>query len=330
MKMTDRSTRARGKLWGILLAGGDGRRLEGFVRRVLEQDWPKQYCAFIGRRSMLQHTLDRARNLVPPERLLTVITAGHRDWALGQLEGQPGATLVIQPANRDTAPGLLLPVLRIHRDDPEAVVAVFPADHFILEEARFLAHVLWAAEAAHQDPSRMILLGVEPDGPAVGYGWIDPGESLLGEADWEIRAVARFREKPDQAIAARLYAQGWLWNTLILVTSVQALIAQATRHLPEVMRVLLPLVPQLGGRRERAGLEHAYARLPAINLSTGLLERCPQALGVVPVRGVLWSDWGEPERIVRTVVQLGHRPAWLTRWYGLAGSPDLAGGAGPR
>src|SRR3989304_5106771 len=99
----------RGNLWGIVLAGGDGRRLEGFVGRILEKGGPKQYCAFIGQRSMLQHTLDRARHLVPRERLLTVITAAHRAWALRQLDGQPGETILIQPANRDTAPGALLP-----------------------------------------------------------------------------------------------------------------------------------------------------------------------------------------------------------------------------
>src|SRR5262245_7386775 len=140
-------------LWGIVLAGGDGRRLQPFVRTCFGAERPKQYCAFLDHRSLLRHTLARAERLIPPERLLTIITQRHLPYAREELHDRPPETTLVQPCNRETGPGILLPLLHVHRRDPEAVVVLLPADHFIREEARFMAAIACAAAYASECPA---------------------------------------------------------------------------------------------------------------------------------------------------------------------------------
>jgi mannose-1-phosphate guanylyltransferase len=143
---------SRGGLWSVILAGGEGKRLRPFLRYVQGTERPKQFCAIIGTRSMLRHTVDRARWLTPAERTVTILTAGHRPFVAEDLAAESPRILLEQPLNRDTAPGILLPLQVILRRDPEARVVLFPSDHFVLEEGRFwekpdaaMAHRRWGS-----------------------------------------------------------------------------------------------------------------------------------------------------------------------------------------
>ena len=141
---------------GIILSAGNGSRLQEFVRQRRGDNLPKQYINFIGSRSMLEHTWDRATTLMPAEHLFMVVAKQHLRFpeVHRQLRLKPPQSLVIQPANRETAPGILLPLLRIYNRYPEATVAVFPSDHFVLEEDRFMRHVDHAFRVVESDPSR--------------------------------------------------------------------------------------------------------------------------------------------------------------------------------
>jgi len=149
---------------GIILAGGKGRRLRPFVEKLRGNMLPKQYVNFIGRRSMLEHTFHRAQKLIPAERLVTVVSERHLEnvEVRRQLLRQPPGCVIAQPDNRETAPGLLLPLAHLNKLYPDSTVAVFPSDHFILEEDLFLGHVELACRAVEQGPSKVVLLGVEP------------------------------------------------------------------------------------------------------------------------------------------------------------------------
>ena len=118
------------KLWGIVLAGGEGTRVREFLSQLCGGRGLKQFCAVVGRRSMLEHTLARVERLIPRERMLVVVCQDHRPEASQQLAHWPQENVVWQPANRDTAPGILLPLAHISHRDPLATVAVFPSDHF--------------------------------------------------------------------------------------------------------------------------------------------------------------------------------------------------------
>ncbi|MBI2564182.1 MAG: NTP transferase domain-containing protein, partial [candidate division NC10 bacterium] len=165
----------RGDRWVVVLAGGDRTRLRAFTRETLGTERPKQFCRIIGTRSMLRHTWDRAAQVVDPARIVTIITAGQERYLDEEArEGVPG-TVLVQPENKETAAGLLLPLLWIARRNPAASAAVFPSDHFIWMEERFARSVRTALAAAEYWPHRLTLLGVEAEGLEMGYGWIAPG-----------------------------------------------------------------------------------------------------------------------------------------------------------
>jgi len=302
---TEEHDQGPARLWGIVLAGGEGRRVRPLMRRLSGTDLPKQYCAVIGRRSMLQHTLDRVATSIDRDRILTVIIREHARWAREQLPGTPPDLLVVQPSNRETGPGLLLPLLRIHARDPAAAVAVFPADHFILEEAVFMAHAVQAIRFLEHQPGRVLILGIAPDRAETAYGWIEPGVELARHSGYDLLAVRRFREKPDARVAERYFMQGFLWNSLVLVGRVETFLSCIRQVLPRLWASFEAVAPALGTFRESEALEEVYRGLPSVNLSRGLLERIPDRLGTIPVKGVHWSDWGDEQRIRETLARIG-------------------------
>ena len=111
---------------------------------------------------MLRCTLDRVVRLIPPERVLIVVSTHHREEAETELADWPAANVIYQPINRDTAPGILLPLAHITNRDPAATVVVFPSDHFIRDEEGFIGAVQAALCELQKDPKRMILLGMPP------------------------------------------------------------------------------------------------------------------------------------------------------------------------
>src|SRR5215510_3591510 len=154
-------------LHGIVLAAGEGKRLQQYVQEIRGEALPKQYVNLIGRRSMLEHTFHRAERLIPAEKILTVVSRRHllRAEVCRQVARRPRENLIVQPANKETGPGILLPLMFIYKRCPQAIVAVFPSDHFVLEENRFMSHVDLAVQAAKHDLSRIILLAIEPHEP---------------------------------------------------------------------------------------------------------------------------------------------------------------------
>ena len=111
-------------LWSVVLAGGDGVRTKEFIRRWLGHDKPKQYCTFLGNRSMFQHTLDRAVMLTPWERMVVIAARHHQNELWAQLDGRPAGMIVLQPSNADTAAGVFLPLSHILANDPDATDVV--------------------------------------------------------------------------------------------------------------------------------------------------------------------------------------------------------------
>lgn len=298
-------------LWGIVLAGGDGTRLKPVVRKLRGDGLPKQFVNFIGKRSMLEHTFDRAEKLISRERLFAVLSRDHLRFpeVRRQIAGRRRDTVIVQPVNQDTLPGVLLPLLHIYHRDPLATVAVFPSDHFILEEDRFISYVYLACRSVERNPASLVLLGKQPSEPEDEYGYILPGEETDGSSGIKVRRVASFVEKPGTEDVEKLLARGAFWNTMAMVFKAFTLLDLTARFAPELHAAFARIGAAIGTRRERQVVTDAYREIAPVNFSTELLELLPEAkpnaLLTLPVEGVLWSDWGSPRRVADVLAKTG-------------------------
>lgn len=292
------------------MAGGRGVRLKPFVKAAFGLETPKQFVPIMGRRSMFQHTVERAALFIPDHRILAVTDALDAETAHRQLGERPLGGVLSQPFNKETAAGVMLPLTHILERDPDAVVAFLPADHFILEETRFMRHVAEAAVAAERLESGIVLLGVRPQGPETEYGWIEPGGELSGSGPYAVRQVRRFIEKPGEEGALRSFRNGHLWNSFVTVARAASLHRLVARTLPALARGFARIGRAIGSPRYDAVLAGEYAALPAWNVSKEVFELAPEAVSVMALEGVTWSDWGSARRITETYAALRRRPPW--------------------
>ena len=300
-------------LCGLVLAGGEGQRLRSFIMRLRGDSLPKQYVRFTGSRSMLEHTYRRAEKLVARERLFTVVNQGHlkHQAVVEQLAGRSAGTVVLQPENRETGPGLLLPLMHIYKRYANAIVAVFPSDQFIWEEEHLIRHVRLAQAIVKRVPSKFVLLGIKPDYEESEYGYIVPNYDR-GANGWGIGAVADFVEKPDVRRARALTARGALWNTMMMVFKAQSLLQWVEELKPEMYHQFKRIYAAIGTPSEKGVVREIYSGLQTVNFSKELLEpmaqQHPDRLAVLPVSNVSWSDWGSESRIIRTLSRIGRAP----------------------
>ena len=295
----------RGNLWSIVLAGGDGVRTKEFIRRWLGHEKPKQYCTFVGSRSMFQHTLDRAARLTPWERVVVVAAQHHQDEVWPQLDGRPAGMVLLQPKNVDTAAGIFLPLTYILARDPQATVVIYPSDHFIFPEGGFLSAVDDAVQGSNSLGGRPVLLAARPDGLELEYGWIKPGRFLGQTGKVSIHAVETFLEKPDAATAHEARVTGSLWNTMVLAAKGHELWSLGWKCFPDMMSRFERLKAAIDTAEELRVLDAIYETMPCRNFSSHLLQCAPERLAVMEMKDVLWSDWGNPERIADTLDKIG-------------------------
>jgi mannose-1-phosphate guanylyltransferase len=218
--------------------------------------------------------------------------------------------VLLQPANRDTAAGIFLPLTYIKARDSQATVVIYPSDHFVYPEDRFLDSVQRAIWTAEWLPDRLVLLGVSPDRLELDYGWIELGEQLDRSSNYQIQAVRKFLEKPTAAEADAALTAGALWNTLVVVAKVELLWEMGWQCFPDIMPHFERLRTVIGTSYETTTLKTIYEEMPSHNFSLELLQRMPHYMAVVEMNGVLWSDWGKPERIAHTLRQIGRKPAF--------------------
>ncbi len=301
------------KRWGVILAGGDGVRLRPLTRLICGDERPKQFCPLFGGRTLLEQTIRRSELSIPREQLLVSLTSHHGKWYSRQTGLEPSQR-VVQPANKGTAPAILHSLLSLRRLDTDALVAILPCDHHYSDEASFTSALECAFETAAEWADSIVLLGARPDYPEVEYGWIELG-APVGQEGSEVFRVRGFQEKPVIEVARRLFEQGSVWNTFVMVGQVQAFLQMLQATLPD-------LVDVLGSARMWAGQEThiedaLYKRLPSVSFSHQVLSAEARKLMVLRLSDVGWSDLGDPGRVVTAVRGCGREPQWMQDW-GLA------------
>jgi mannose-1-phosphate guanylyltransferase len=286
--------------WTLALAGGDGVRLSQYVERRFGRRIPKQYCCLLGRRSMLEHTLERLNQITPPERTMTVIGTCHGEYAYRQLAGKSDHVFR-QPASRDTGVALFVALAMIKRWHPNALVTITPADHYVAPAARYVEQVRAARKVAGQLRDTVVILGARPSEPDPELGYLALGPRLTHVP--RVRRLAGFVEKPTVARALELIEHGALWNTLVACGTVDALWELGRATEPRLLDIMDSLVPLVGTEDEDDAIDYIYRAYLPVNFSRDVLERAPERLAALALDGVEWSDWGRPERI-ETVLAL--------------------------
>jgi mannose-1-phosphate guanylyltransferase len=287
--------------WGVILAGGDGKRLLSLTRKITGDDTPKQFCALTGGQTLLDQTLGRVAGLIDESRTLIMLTQTHERFYSTQLRDVPRSRLLVQPHNHGTAPAIAYSLMRLHELDPNGEVAFFPSDHHFADDEAFRANIELAFTHGETDPQCVVLLGIAPEAPEESYGWIEPGAPLGHPIDSRVFEVRRFWEKPSRKTAGRLMRRGCLWNSFVMVGRVSAFLGLISQTLPELLASIRATRDAAILADDDDTLLNLYASIPATNFSDEVLSVKPSALAVLRADGLGWSDLGEPRRALSVI-----------------------------
>ena len=269
-------------------------RLQSMTRAITGDNRPKQFAPVIGGATLLDQTRRRVALSVIPSHTFIVVTQKHRPYYKSLAQQISPGLLLQQPTNKGTAPAILYALLRVATRSPQAIVALFPSDHYVADDEEFMSHIDTAFDAVQRQPETVTLLGITPATPEKEYGWIEPERSVLGIAVRSITRVKRFWEKPSATLASSLMERGCLWNSFVMVGCVDALLRMTRAALPELWTAF-----------ENADLAEVYSRIKDTNFSSEVLAQRPQDLAVMRVGDVGWSDVGDPSRVLATLARLG-------------------------
>lgn len=303
-------TGKRTKRMAVILAGGEGSRLQSLTRTITGDDRPKQFCPIIGDQTLLDATRERIRSGIAPENTYFSLTSKHERYYKAPLWNTRPSQLIVQPENKGTAPAIIYSLMRLATVDPSGVVAFFPSDHYFSNDEAFMRNVESAFQTVELQRDAVVLLGIEPDKPETAYGWIEPAKSLFGGEPNGVSRVSRFWEKPSIPAAKRLMAAGCLWNSFVMVGRIDAILRMVAKHLPDLYRMFNASRNMLGTSHEPALIRSIYSWIEETNFSSGVLEKAASDLMVMRVGDVGWCDWGEPQRVLGTLSTLGIRPEW--------------------
>ncbi len=272
-------------LYALIVAGGTGTRLWPRSRR----ESPKQLLALFSQRTMLQETCDRIMPIIPAEHIFIVTNEGYVTTVREQLPDLPPENILGEPEGHGTAPCIGLGALYIQQRDPTAVMVSLHADHYIEKPERFRQVLLDAAEVARA--GYLVTLGIQPNQPETGYGYIQRGGALAAVGAQPVYRVAQFLEKPNEATAIQFVQSGeYYWNSGIFAWQISTLWTEYQTYQPALFKQLQSIGKGLGGKRERSTLLRVWKKIKNETIDVGIMEKS-QRVAMLPI-DVGWSDVG--------------------------------------
>lgn len=247
---------------------------------------------------MLQDTVERVHEVIPEERIFVVAPPEHRALIHEQLPDLRNDHVVVEPYPRGNAAAIGLAMAALHAFDPDAIVAVLPSDHVVEKRGAF-RNVLIAATAA-ADAGWLVTLGITPERPDTGFGYIEAGERLDITAPLPVHRVKRFIEKPKRDAAERMLAAGGhYWNAGMFVWRVSAILEAYREHLPKTAQALEALADAIGSPRYESVLAEVWEETDRTTIDYGIAERAKN-VAVVPA-DIGWQDVGNWSRLADIV-----------------------------
>lgn len=218
-------------LCALIMAGGKGTRFWP----LSTEEKPKQFLNLVGDNTMIQMTVNRILPIIPIERIFVCTGEKYIDYVINQLPKLPKENIIVEPEGRNTAPCIALSSMIIKRKFNDASVLVLPSDHLIEKEDEFRSIILKGNDFLENNPYNIVTLGIQPNRPETGYGYIKLKDEIFNN----IYKVDKFVEKPDENTAKKYLANGnYLWNSGMFLWKAENIINQIKNYSPEIYEAL--------------------------------------------------------------------------------------------
>ncbi len=299
-------------VWSIILTGEENLQARPFIEQWLGYNKPTPFCTFVGSRSMLQHTWDRADQLSHPNSKITVVEKSYLHETCTQLGGRVPGIIITEPRHRGMVVSLYLSLTYLRVKETTALVVAYPSDHFVYPEDLFLRAVQRSIWSTAQFTDHIFIIGVTDSGYQSAGGCITLDKELgwtYGIPVYGVKDLSQ--EFPLEALGTRYSDQTrYLANTSVLTARTDVLWDLGWQFIPQMMELFDELQDAIGTSYERAILEKIFQNPKLWDTSLLALLQLTPNLAVLELEKVLWSDWGAPRQIVANLTEIGKQPAF--------------------
>ena len=312
--------------FSVIIAGGKGTRFWPLSRAQR----PKQLLKIISQKSLLEETAERVYSLSGRDQTLVVTIADQVIALRRELIDLPKNNFIVEPQGKNTAACIGLAALEVVRRDPNAAMIVLPADHWVRHSGAFRRALNAAVKLAMQQ-DQLITIGIRPEYPETGYGYIMKGNAVAGKTPMHSFIVKRFTEKPTLAAARRLIRRHSLWNSGIFVWKASTLLRLLARYQSNIAERLEAIKRAAAGKslanpgsKLRAVIAREYKKMPSLSIDYAVMEKAGSEGKVLTLEANFgWSDVGSWAAVHRMRQKDSNGNAGQGRWLGLGTKNSL-------
>lgn len=270
--------------YAVIMAGGTGTRFWPLSKKRK----PKQFLSLFSEKTLLQDTVDRLDGFIPESRAMVITNRDYKEWVSDQIPDIPEEFIIGEPVAKNTAPCIASAAAVLLKKDPEAVMMVMPADHQI-QNREALHTVLDAAAKTALQEDALVTIGIEPNRPETGYGYIRRGsDKRFIKNELPVYKVKNFTEKPDEKTAATFLKSGdYLWNSGIFVWKASTIVNAFRNHLPDLYKHLDTLI---NSSLATGDIDEFYYSCPSVSIDYGVMEKADDVF-LIP-GDFNWNDIG--------------------------------------